>query len=358
MGVPLEQVEPVFNNVESLLLYNLQLLKALEGGEEGDNAASAAEGAAARVARAFTDVLPFFRMYSVYSVGYRTSLEQLARLVQEFPSLNRFLDQCAKNAGLLSAERALQNLLIAPVQRICKYPLFFRDLLKRVPRSDPGRAALEDAAAQVNAISQEVNDKVRVAEERQQMVEFYKRLGETAPEGLVQPQRRLVLETVVHMQRERSRSVKKYVLVLFNDIIVLARPDRKGHYDWTQLRGPQRDGRGELLRLHTKSVWALKDVTVRHVEGSETPRGFPFTLMKAGTAAGLDGYVGTTVERFHVWVKLAPERTRLVTAITECRVKVIETRNNLQMRGASDEPEIVPADGLTLTIDIDIKHKT
>ena len=60
--------------------------------------------------------------------------------------------------------RALGSLLIAPVQRVCRYPLLFKALLKRVPAGHPDRAALEGAAAEVNALAARVNEDRRTAE--------------------------------------------------------------------------------------------------------------------------------------------------------------------------------------------------
>jgi len=52
------------------------------------------------------------------------------------------------------------------VQRLCKYPLFMRELLAAVPPGCAARAALEAAAAAIDGAASDVNERVRAAEAR------------------------------------------------------------------------------------------------------------------------------------------------------------------------------------------------
>ena len=127
MGVPVEQVESVFNNVGHCYS-TTSVLKALEK-----------DTASARVKQA---ALPgryrgpsIFSHVSVYSVG-PPLVHRPADAGGRVSIAQSVLDQWRRM--LAGVRRPVLQNFIAPVQRICKYPLFFRDLLKRVPQSDPG----------------------------------------------------------------------------------------------------------------------------------------------------------------------------------------------------------------------------
>merc|ERR1719353_1602283 len=55
----------------------------------------------------------------------------------------------------------LRSLLIKPVQRLCKYPLFFRELIKSLPEADAAQPALRHATATIEAVVLAVNEIVR-----------------------------------------------------------------------------------------------------------------------------------------------------------------------------------------------------
>ena len=62
--------------------------------------------------------------------------------------------------------------------------------------------------------------------------------------------------------------------------------------------------------------------------------------MKSGTAAGFDRYVGTTVDRYHVWVTLAQERTRL--AVSRVSRAGDPNRNSLQIAEPATSRKLQP----------------
>ena len=100
------------------------------------------------------------------------------------------LDELLAGAEAAAGE-SIGSLLIRPVQRLCKYPLLFRELLHAVPAAHPSRGALLRAAAAVTTVAGEVNERVRDAERRAGMVLMAHAVGEP---GLVVPVRALLLE--------------------------------------------------------------------------------------------------------------------------------------------------------------------
>ena len=102
-------------------------------------------GSAVRhVAAAFAWAGPFFKIYSVYCQNYETALISLRAIrgqtnFEEFCAGARTDPACA---GL-----PLEALLIKPVQRICKYPLFLTQMRAQVGDEADAAASLARESA-------------------------------------------------------------------------------------------------------------------------------------------------------------------------------------------------------------------
>ena len=95
------------------------------------------------VTSAFTSVAPFFKLYSTYCQSYEGALQALQEALQRDPAFARFCmaaQQSPRCRGL-----PLEAYLIKPIQRICKYPLFFAEMKKHAPHGSDTMAALLQA---------------------------------------------------------------------------------------------------------------------------------------------------------------------------------------------------------------------
>ena len=389
-----ESVEAIFNNIESIKTTNGLLLFSLskhieqasededdEDEEDDDDDKDEAEdddedqdaneeqrkkinakttkSLVRLVGEAFEKVVQYFKMYSVYCVGYHQSLDCLSNLIQKHPMVDRFLNKCStplqqqrqqqqhqqqpsSNANqqppppLLNGHIHLSNLLIKPIQRICKYPLFFRDILKALPLQHVDRLYLEKITRLVEDMSLEVNNKVKSTDQSNAVILTSFRLQGTFP-NLVQPQRRLLLEdNQIHIQHEKKlrRITKKvYTLFVFNDLLLFARPDKKS-----------RSNNG----LHKKYAWTMKNISIRGEKSVYDPRnGWPFYIMKSVNVAknedaagssgsgstggsekkGNESYgsvsyhlkYGTTVQRYKLYAETEERRRAIVQCVEECK---------------------------------------
>lgn len=146
------------------------------------------------------------------------------------------LAHCRKNvSGLgdfLSAQAALpqckglqlESFLIKPVQRLTKYPLFWKDMLKAVPHTHPQRAQLEKADELVRTVSMAVNQTLSDEVARLKTVQVLKDLGQEYME-LIAPHRKLALEFtgVLHLG-VRSWNAQGYVLT---DLLIICQQERR-----------------------------------------------------------------------------------------------------------------------------------
>ena len=156
----------------------------------------------------------------------------------------------------------LESLLIAPVQRLCKYPLLLRELLGALKPNSADRPALEAAAALVGAAADRVNADVRAAENAATMRRVAIEIDYTLPNNtpLLSPTRTLLHDADAEQLRidepelRGSHRRTPARLLLFSDGLLVAEPIRE------PIRGIRRsNGRGSLrarkwINLHHAKV--------------------------------------------------------------------------------------------------------
>jgi len=190
----------------SLLRVHQELLQRL----------NATGSTAAAVAAAFRTMTPFLRMYSSYCAAYEIALQAADELRNKGPALEEL--------EATHGDR-LDSLLIKPVQRLCKYPLFFSQLLQLLPEGHAERPELQKVAEAVSAINAEVNGKVRGSDEAAQLLLLHQKLGGKVHD-LLAPTRRLHLQADVRLASERSHQKRRSVLVVLSDVLLIARRRR------------------------------------------------------------------------------------------------------------------------------------
>ena len=209
---------PPHPDPQDLLRCNTALLEALQPLERADGSSDVV----GVIARAFLAVAPFFKLYTTYCQNYELGLKTLSGCRQSSPQLNAFLAtqmQTPSCHGL-----TLESFLIKPIQRLMKYPLFFKDLLKEVPPSHPSCASLAKAAHLVSEVSQSVD--ARLSDPSAKMAERLQPLGAEWL-NLLAPHRELCLEFYCNIQCGSGHRFPA-VGYLFTDLLLLCKRKDKG----------------------------------------------------------------------------------------------------------------------------------
>uniref|UniRef100_A0A7S3C1N5 DH domain-containing protein n=1 Tax=Haptolina ericina TaxID=156174 RepID=A0A7S3C1N5_9EUKA len=196
--------------VESLEQVHLELLHGIE----------TSGGSLAAVASTFAELAPFLRMYSIFCAGYARTLAALTERRPPRATGSELRSSAALATAEAKAGQSVESLLIKPVQRLCKYPLFFSQLLADLPEDSPVRPQLEKVALLIQNVNTEVNGRVREAEAADRLLELHSQLGKRA--SLVEVGRRLLLELEVWLSP--SRRGPSYRLALLSDSVLLASP--------------------------------------------------------------------------------------------------------------------------------------
>lgn len=176
------------------------------------------------IANALIRVAPFFKMYGDYCNNQVNALDQIERLKSSKKAMAAFCQARAEAAGGLSAG----DYLIKPIQRICKYPLLLKALLKELDSTAPGRPALERAYARICEIADVINEKKRDNEEKLDVYRVARNMS-SAPKGLVHVTRRFRGEGPFTLNGEKER-----FYFLFNDLLIISKPYKGEKYKYKQ----------------------------------------------------------------------------------------------------------------------------
>ena len=199
----------IFANVEELLAIHRELLLPLN-----EPAGRTPSGASA----AFERVSPRFIAYAQYASSYMDAAPRLQKLRER--SGDHSILEAVLQDGERKAGQQLTSLLIKPVQRLCKYPLLFRELLKAVKEDGDSWEAVTAAARAVEAVAQKVNEEVRANEGKVALAQIADTLG-SAGSGLVTPSRTLMLTVEGPGGADGAYNQQLHQLHLCNDCLLI-----------------------------------------------------------------------------------------------------------------------------------------
>eukprot|EP01086_Lenisia_limosa_P006836 TRINITY_DN26005_c0_g1_i1.p1 TRINITY_DN26005_c0_g1~~TRINITY_DN26005_c0_g1_i1.p1 ORF type:complete len:304 (+),score=45.25 TRINITY_DN26005_c0_g1_i1:33-914(+) len=161
-----------------------------------------------------------FKMYTEYCANH-TSADPLARnLPKSHPDTANFLQYCRIQPRCRSLE--LKDFLIKPVQRVCKYPLLLRELLKATNEDHPDYFNLTEGLNKIRKTVDMINERHR---ERQNLerVSRVAQMLDNVPDNfqLIHPQRRLLKEGDCDVSSGGKLHPRH--IFLFNDIVLIVK---------------------------------------------------------------------------------------------------------------------------------------
>ncbi|KAI9141773.1 Dbl homology domain-containing protein [Paraphysoderma sedebokerense] len=141
----------IFSNWEQLLPVNQELLRSLES-RRGQNKI------VEQVGDIWLRISDYLKIYTMYCSNHPYALVRLEK-VMGVKSFSKFCDACA--ALPESRSMNLASYLIKPVQRICKYPLLVKELIKQTPATHSDHQNLTQALSKIETVVTIVNEAAR-----------------------------------------------------------------------------------------------------------------------------------------------------------------------------------------------------
>eukprot|EP00020_Sapocribrum_chincoteaguense_P011426 CAMPEP_0170732040 /NCGR_PEP_ID=MMETSP0437-20130122/1352_1 /TAXON_ID=0 /ORGANISM="Sexangularia sp." /LENGTH=1192 /DNA_ID=CAMNT_0011070275 /DNA_START=25 /DNA_END=3599 /DNA_ORIENTATION=- len=206
-----DDIQRIFGNWEQLIMVNEQILAAI------DTADGSGKG---KIGSTFVALGDFLKMYNAYCASQATALDVVVKLQKErgdFDSFLRYTELRPECRGL-----NLGAFLVKPMQRVCKYPLLFRELLKHLDKTDGDYASCVTAQAKIEEIVGKINESKREKESSELFVTLQTLEG-ADQYVIISPSRRLIREGEMALRIGKRKKPRDEKFFLFNDAILFAR---------------------------------------------------------------------------------------------------------------------------------------
>ena len=150
-----QEANDVFLNVEGILEVSQRLLELLEP----QTSLPLRERAIGSI---FSDLIHGFNTYVVYCSKQHSSQSVINSLLEERKDLKKFIAEVKELPE--SRQQDISSFLIKPLQRICRYPLLFKELLRELPEDHPDVPNIRDVIASMQEIISQSNELKRVTD--------------------------------------------------------------------------------------------------------------------------------------------------------------------------------------------------
>ncbi|XP_077592217.1 phosphatidylinositol 3,4,5-trisphosphate-dependent Rac exchanger 2 protein [Stigmatopora nigra] len=160
-----ETVKVLFSNIVDILAVHKDFLSMAEELMHPDPHAHH------QVGRCFLHFRRRFQIYDEYC-GNHEKAQRLLLELNKIRSVRTCLLNCMLLGGRKNTEVPLEGYLVAPIQRICKYPLLLRELLKRTPKKHADYTAVQEALQVMKAVCSNINEAKRQMEKLEVLEEW------------------------------------------------------------------------------------------------------------------------------------------------------------------------------------------
>jgi len=177
----------------------------------------------------FIEICLWLKSYSSYINSFDAAAQALAEANKQ-SAFKAFLNTPRSKKALKRQD--LTSFLITPVQRLPRYVLLLKEMVKCTPKDHADYNALQKALEGVTKIADTVNASKLQNESREMMFRAGSRFGSPTSGLIIAPHRTFVAEGIffknpalVEMDVENISLKEIHILLLFSDIIVHARPN-------------------------------------------------------------------------------------------------------------------------------------
>uniref|UniRef100_A0A3Q2TEC0 Rho guanine nucleotide exchange factor 49 n=1 Tax=Fundulus heteroclitus TaxID=8078 RepID=A0A3Q2TEC0_FUNHE len=155
-----EQLAVVFGNVQELIDVNERFTEHLQDGvdqafDQGDD-----DLLTVYIGEIFLEFVNMLPAFQTYCLQQSTSVNMLNTLEKEKELLRIFLD-VSQNDNTALRRMNLRSFLMAPLQRVTKYPLLLSRIIKVTPECHPDYTRLREAKSRVESHLEHINMKTK-----------------------------------------------------------------------------------------------------------------------------------------------------------------------------------------------------
>jgi len=170
------------------------------------------------VGKAFVSMIDSMKIYGIYSSNHSGAVKTYEQIRKKNKKVAEFIKE--KEASPDCQQINLLGFLIKPVQRLTKYHLLFREILKHTPKDHPDYGDIEKCFEKVQEVAAYVNERQRTSESLQKMIEIQENLVDYEKGFSVYSSDRMFIREgtlELHVEGEKKQAVHYF---LFNDILL------------------------------------------------------------------------------------------------------------------------------------------
>ncbi|XP_055079008.1 phosphatidylinositol 3,4,5-trisphosphate-dependent Rac exchanger 1 protein isoform X1 [Periophthalmus magnuspinnatus] len=206
-----EHVKILFSNIEDILELHKEVLSAIEASLLPEPQPHNALG------HVFLQFRESFSVYGEYCSNHEKALRLLMEL-NKVPHIRTFLLHCMLLGGKKSTDIPLEGYLLTPIQRICKYPLLLKELLKRTPKKHADYPAVEEALQAMKAVCSNINETKRQMEKLEALEQLQSHIEGWEGTNLTD----ICTELLLHgnLLKISAGNIQERVFFLFDNLLV------------------------------------------------------------------------------------------------------------------------------------------
>ncbi|CAK8691769.1 unnamed protein product [Clavelina lepadiformis] len=210
----------LLSNVEDLYKFHQEMLKSVE------SALAPEPTYLHKIGDAFLKHKEKFEVYAPYCSNHERAQKKLNELTenQEFQG---FILGCLLLGNYVN-DVSMEGFLLTPIQRICKYPLLLKELLKKTPEDHPDHNPVKEALALMKEVCSNVNETKRQLEQLEKLEDLQNTIANWEGANLTDTCTRLIkqgalLKISVGNIQERQFFLFDHLLVYTKKINALPR---------------------------------------------------------------------------------------------------------------------------------------
>uniref|UniRef100_A0A671MH55 Phosphatidylinositol 3,4,5-trisphosphate-dependent Rac exchanger 1 protein-like n=1 Tax=Sinocyclocheilus anshuiensis TaxID=1608454 RepID=A0A671MH55_9TELE len=237
-----EQVKILFSNIEFILEVHYEFLSTLDASLQPEPQAHHSLG------HVFLKFRDRFSVYGEYCSNHEKALRLLMEL-NKIPHVRTFLLHLMLLGGKKSTDVPLEGYLLSPIQRICKYPLLLKELLKRTSKKHSDYPAVEEALQAMKAVCCNINETKRQMEKLEALEILQSHIEGWEGTNLTDICTELLLQG--NLLKISAGNIQERVFFLFDNLLVYGKrksrvSGKKSTKRTKSINGPQYVFRGRI----------------------------------------------------------------------------------------------------------------
>ncbi|XP_066534041.1 phosphatidylinositol 3,4,5-trisphosphate-dependent Rac exchanger 2 protein [Hoplias malabaricus] len=233
-----ETVKMLFSNLEEILCVHREFLTMVEELLQPEPHPHQ------EVGRCFLHFRDRFQIYDEYCGNH----EKAQRLLLELNKI-RSVRTCLLNYMLLggrkNTEVPLEGYLVAPIQRICQYPLLLRELLKRTPKKHNDYPLVQEALHVMKAVCSSINEAKRQMEKLEVLEEWQSHIEGWEGSNITDSCTEMLMQGV--LLKISAGNIQERVFFLFDNLLVYCKKkNRRLKNSKASTEGPRYQFRGRI----------------------------------------------------------------------------------------------------------------